>query len=766
MRLIECVVRKIIDVLIDRLRRLRRDAARHAAGDAALRIAVDKCLSLGFDLLRLFLGNGAAHQIRLSERIAGESAEDLNDLLLIDDAAVGDAEDRLERGMQVGHELRVVLAGNEARDGIHGTRTVERDDRGQILDALGLHTRTHARHAAGFQLEYAARPARLQHGVGIRVIVRYRRKCKGLFLFLYQLHRVVQNGEVPKTEKVHLQKSQLLERDHRILADDGVIIARKRHIIHHGVFRNDDAGSVCGGVTRHALERARRVDELFDLFLALVPLAQLTRELHRLVKRDMQSVWNELCDHVAVRIAHIERAADVANDAARRHGAERDDLRHMILAVLAAHIFNDLAAARIAEVHVDIGHGNALRVQKPLKIQRIRDRIDVGNVQTVGHHAARGAAAPGTDRDANASGIAHKIGNDEKIVGKAHFLDHILLVGQLPAQCLAPLAVALTVALVAELLEVGKAVIALGKLEFRQVILAEGEFDIAHFGDLSGVFNRLGILGKERRHFLRRAEVEVLRLVTHAVLVIHRFPGLNTQQNVVRVGVLLAQVVRVVRHNERQTRLLVQAQNALVDDRLLADAVILQLQVEMVRTEDLSERQRVFLRALIAAAAEPARDLAGKAGRQGDQPFAVLAQQRKVDARLNVKALDMRHGNEVGKVAVPLLVLAQQHQMARLAVKFVLLIKARARRNIDLAADDRLDALSFAGAVKVDRAVHHAVVRDGAGGLPHLLDKLRKVFDAAGSVEQAVFRMNMKVGKGHGVPPHRTVKARFIFLLP
>ena len=119
---------------------------------------------------------------------------------------------------------------------------------------------------------------------------------------------------------------------------------------------------MCGSVTRHALERARRVDELFDLFLALVPLAQLTRELHRLVKRDMQSVWNELCDHVAVRIAHIERAADVANDAARRHGAERDDLRHMILAVLAAHIFNDLAAARVAEVHVDIGHGNALRV--------------------------------------------------------------------------------------------------------------------------------------------------------------------------------------------------------------------------------------------------------------------------------------------------------------------------------------------------------------------------------------------------------------------
>ena len=64
------------------------------------------------------------------------------------------------------------------------------------------------------------------------------------------------------------------------------------------------------------------------------------------------------------------------------------------------------------------------------------------------------------------------------------------------------------------------------------------------------------------------------------------------------------------------------------------------------------------------------------------------AQQLKVNARLDVKALGKRLGDHVGEVAVALLVLAQKDKVARLGVKLVLLVKARAGRDIDLAADD------------------------------------------------------------------------------
>ena len=107
----------------------------------------------------------------------------------------------------------------------------------------------------------------------------------------------------------------------------------------------------------------------------------------------------------------------------------------------------------------------------------------------------------------------------------------------------------------------------------------------------------------------------------------------------------------------------------------------------------------------------------------------------------------MCHRDKIGKVAVALLILAQQNKVARLRVKFMLLVKARARGNIDLAADDGLDALGLAGAIKIDRTVHHAMVGDGAGGLPHRLDELWKVADAARTVKQTVFGMDMQMSE-------------------
>ena len=83
--------------------------------------------------------------------------------------------------------------------------------------------------------------------------------------------------------------------------------------------------------------------------------------------------------------------------------------------------------------------------------------------------------------------------------------------------------------------------------------------------------------------------------------------------------------------------------------------------------------------------------------------------------------------------------------MTALRIELVDLLKPGAAfgRHIHLTADDGLDALGLAGAVKVNDAVHHAVVSDGAGGLSQLLHHLGQVPDAAGAVQQAVFRMNM-----------------------
>lgn len=88
----------------------------------------------------------------------------------------------------------------------------------------------------------------------------------------------------------------------------------------------------------------------------------------------------------------------------------------------------------------------------------------------------------------------------------------------------------------------------------------------------------------------------------------------------------------------------------------------------------------------------------------------ILLEQVVIDARLGVEALDEPGGHHLDQVLVAGVIFAEQHKMVGGGIDLVLLIEAGARRDIDLAPDDRLDPRLFGGLVKVDRAEHHAVV--------------------------------------------------------
>ena len=69
--------------------------------DAALGRALDEVRALLLHLLADLLAHGAAQQIGLAERIAGQNLRRLHHLFLVDDDAEGLAQDRLELGMDV-----------------------------------------------------------------------------------------------------------------------------------------------------------------------------------------------------------------------------------------------------------------------------------------------------------------------------------------------------------------------------------------------------------------------------------------------------------------------------------------------------------------------------------------------------------------------------------------------------------------------------------------------------------------------------------------
>ena len=432
--LVESIVGKVVYLVVDGLRCLLVNTVGDTALDSSFRIAVYEGLTLLLDLLGLLLADGPAHHVRLPQRKAAQLLENADDLLLVHDAPVGDRQDRHQPWVLIRHQLRVVLAGDKPRNGLHWSRTVQRDHGGDILNTLWLQPHAHTGHARGLDLEHARRLSSGDHVIGLRVVVRYFAQRELWLPLLHHLHGVIQHRQVPQPQKVHFQQAQLLQSRHHILAYYRIVVPCQRHIFIHRQFCDDHARRVGRCVPRHSLQCHGCVDELFDLWVLPVHIRQLLRELQRLLQGNMQRprpCRYQLRHNIHLGVGHVQRPAHIPYGCSGGHGTEGHDLGYMVVAVLFADIFHHLTPPRVAEVHVDIRHRHTLRVQEPLEVQIVLHGVDVRDLQAVRHHRSGRAAAPWSHRYSPALGVPHKVRHNEEIVRKAHFLDHVQLIIQL-----------------------------------------------------------------------------------------------------------------------------------------------------------------------------------------------------------------------------------------------------------------------------------------------------------------------------------------------
>ena len=257
-----------------------------------------------------------------------------------------------------------------------------------------------------------------------------------------------------------------------------------------------------------------------------------------------------------------------------------------------------------------------------------------------------------------------------------------------------------------------------------------------------------------RAHLVGTLDVEVVAVELHPLLVAEGLAGADAEQDFVREGVVLREVMRVVRGDEAQSGLLAEARHHRHDLLLVGDAVILDLEEEVVRAEDVFVLQRGVFGLGVVAAGERLRNLAFQARRENDQPFAMLAQQLLVDPRLVIKALGVSSRDELDEVLVARVVRREDDEVivragVGLAILDAGLVEARAVGDVHLAADDRLHLLLLHGVVELDRAEHVAVVGDGAGRHAQLGDALRQLFGPAGTVEEGVFGVEVEVSERH-----------------
>ena len=225
---------------------------------------------------------------------------------------------------------------------------------------MGLETQAYACHTRRFHLEDTGGLSLGEHLENLRIHWDLQ-QVKVLALGQH-FDGVIQHCQVSQTQKVHFQQAQLLQRHHSVLADDGLIVPGQRYIFIHRLLGNDHAGSMGGCVAGHALQGLGHIDEPADLWVSLILVLQLLGQLQGIVQRNVKSGRHQLGHGIYFVIGYAQHPAHVPDGGTGSHGAEGDDLGHMVIAVFAADIVNHFLAAGIAEVHINIGHRHPLGV--------------------------------------------------------------------------------------------------------------------------------------------------------------------------------------------------------------------------------------------------------------------------------------------------------------------------------------------------------------------------------------------------------------------
>ena len=507
-----------------------------------------------------------------------------------------------------------------------------------------------------------------------------------------------------------------------------------------------------------------------QLLLPLPPAAHLAQaglHIQRGLQRKVLALLGrgvEFGDPVGLAIREFQGAPDVLDGLFALERAERDDLGDAVLAVFLLDVADDLVAPLVAEVDVDVGHALAPRVEETLEQQLIADRVDVGDLQRVRDQAAGRGAASRPDRDALRLGVADEVGHDQKIAGEAHLPDDVQLVRQtvLVRLLVRGVPIGAGAQLGETLLQAGargpiqtrvEGLAGLDVVGGKEEVVAEGQFQRAPAGHVQGGGDGLRAVGELDGHFLRRLDVQLVGAELPAFFVGHHLGALHAQEHLVRLGVLRAQIVAIVRADQRQRHFACELDERGIDLFLLGQVVGLDFDVEAV----VEDRRVCFGRGerpLAVVAQHGARQLAAQAARQRDDAAVEFAQQVVVHARLAVEAFGKTGRHQPAQVAITLLIHGEQDEMEIAAVLQIvgagrLFVETALGRHVHLAADDRLDPVAGRGAVEVDRAEHVPVVRDRHRGHAGLGDARHEVRDLVGPVEQAVLRVHMQMDEAH-----------------
>ncbi|MCY1284514.1 hypothetical protein D9M70_334170 [compost metagenome] len=283
--------------------------------------------------------------------------------------------------------------------------------------------------------------------------------------------------------------------------------------------------------------------------------------------------------------------------------------------------------------------------------------------------------------------------------------------------------------------------------EVRQEVLAEPHLDVAALGDLDGVFQRLGQVGKQLPHFLGGLQVLLVGVVARPARVVEGASLADAHAGFVGLEVVLLDEAHVVGRHQRRATARGQRHRGM-QVLLVADpAGALHLQVEALGEDFHPFAEQGFGGGLVVAQQGTA-DLPFPGAGQRDQAVGgVLDPVALDDHQAVLLAIGPASGDQFGEVAVALGVHHQQGQARQRAIFL-------ATGQPDVGAADRLDAGAHGGLVELHQRAHVALVGHRHRRHPGPGHRLDQRLDPHQAIDQGVFGVQTQVNErdGHDDP--------------